>query len=84
MSAEKSNNLVVDLKQITDNEFIIAVIFQNKMIANLYISGNRQYANEMLEVARRRILLNIVGERSADLSGRVAFELSKLEQGLKK
>jgi hypothetical protein len=84
MSAEKSNNLVVDLKQITDNEFIIAVIFQNKMIANLYIRGNRQYANEMLEVARRRILLNIVGERSADLSGRVAFELSKLEQGLKK
>jgi hypothetical protein len=84
MSAEKSNNLVVDLKQITDNEFIIAVIFQNKIIANLYIRGNRQYANEMLEVARRRILLNIVGERSADLSGRVAFELSKLEQGLKK
>ena len=80
MTPDSQNNLQVDLEEIAPGEFFIAVRLQNRRIASLYLRGDRQSADEFLEVARRRILLTVTGEEPGDAREMVAQELARLRE----
>ena len=80
MTPDSQNHLRVDLEKVAPDEFFIAVRLQDGKIASLYLRGDRQYANECLEVARRHILLTVTGEEPGGLRGKVLQELMQLRQ----
>ncbi|MCQ6512932.1 hypothetical protein NPN18_24500, partial [Vibrio parahaemolyticus] len=67
MLPNKIDNLRIDLEEIAPGEFVIFAHFQSRKIASLYLKGDRQYAIDCLELARRRILLTVTGEDVGDL-----------------
>ncbi|AWN54632.1 hypothetical protein [Methylobacterium sp. 17Sr1-1] len=78
MAGGGTNIVNVELQEITEDEFFILVSFQDKGVASLYLRGDRQYAAEFLEVARRRILLTVTGLLPGDRREAVAQELARL------
>lgn len=82
MTPDRLNHLRVDLEEIAPGEFFITTRLHDQKIASLYLSGNRQYADEFLEVARRRILLNVASDEPGGPLGKVLQELIRMRQSL--
>lgn len=80
MTPDNYKHLRVDLEEVAPGEFFIAVRLQDKKITSLYLRGDRQYANECLEVARRRILLATTCEVPNSPEGKVLQELMRLRR----
>jgi hypothetical protein len=80
MTPDSQNHLRVDLEEVAPEEFFIAVRLQDRKIASLYLRGDRQYATECLEVARRHILVTVTEEGPGGLRGKVLQELMHLRR----
>lgn len=78
MIPSKKDHLRIGLEEAAPGEFIIFVELQDKRIASLYLKGDRQYATECLELARRRILVTVTGEDASTLGEKVSLELVRL------
>lgn len=83
MTPDNNKHLRVDLEEVAPGEFFIAVRLQDRKIASLYLRGDRQYAIECLEVARRRILLTVTGVAQSDTREVVAQELVRLREDVR-
>lgn len=83
MAGGGTNILSVELQEITEDEFFVVVSFQDKSVASLYLRGDRRYAAECLEAARRRILLTVTGLLPADPREAVAQELARLRDDVR-
>ncbi|AWB23350.1 hypothetical protein DA075_22640 [Methylobacterium currus] len=83
MTPDSENQLRIDLEEIALDEFFVVVRLRDRKIASLYLRGDRQYANECLEVVRRRIILTVTGEEPGDTREKVAEELTRLRDEIR-
>ncbi len=78
MTPDSESQLRIDLDEIAPDEFFIILSLRDRKIASLYLRGDRQYANECLEVIRRRVILTVTAEEPGDVREKVAEELTRL------
>jgi hypothetical protein len=83
MTPNNQDKLRVDLEDVAPGEFFIAVRLQDRKIDSLYFRGDRQSAEDFLEVARRRIFLTITTEEPGDTREVVAQELARLREDVR-
>lgn len=80
MTYDKSEEPCVHLQEISLEEYIIVVKCKNKIIANLYIRGDRKYAEQMTELAKKRITVKLIDENPDQFIGKINLELTRLKE----
>ncbi len=78
MLPDRKAQIHIELEEIAPGEFEIFVLAQDRKIASLYLKGDRQYALNLLELARQRVLLTAAGEDAGDLGENISLELVRL------